>query len=159
MRFDLGHFTPGRSQSAQLVIRLSSTTVPHPIGTPGQPSDSSPLALVPLLPNNALPYAIYFCPAQARQVILRDGIRPRRKSSSSTSSAVKVLPSPTPDPFFIVGGHPLRGNTEITSPSLSTLRIIAMALTRSRSPRNISSLPLPSLLLEYNRTGLLRALL
>ena len=38
MRFDLGHFTPGRSQSAQLVIRLSSTTVPHPIGSPGQPS-------------------------------------------------------------------------------------------------------------------------
>ena len=32
MRFDLGHFTPGRSQSSQLVIRLSSTTVPHPIG-------------------------------------------------------------------------------------------------------------------------------
>ena len=112
MRFDLGHFTPGRSQSAQLVIRLSSNSVPHPIGSPGQPADSSPLALVPLLPNNALPYAIYFCPAQARQVILRDGIRPRRKSSSSTSSAVKVLPSPTPDPFSIVGGHPLRGNTD-----------------------------------------------
>ena len=112
MRFDLGHFTPGRSQSAQLVIRLSSTTVPHPIGSPGQPSDSFPLALVPLLPNNALPYAIYFCPAQARQVILRDGIRPTRKSSSSTSSAVKVLPSSTPDPFSIVGGHPLRGNTD-----------------------------------------------
>ena len=112
MRFDLGHFTPGRSQSAQLVIRLSSTTVPHPISSPGQPADSPPLALAPLLPNNALPYAIYFCPAQARQVILRDGIRPRRKSSSSTSSAVKVLPSPTPDPFSIVGGHPLRGNTD-----------------------------------------------
>ena len=112
MRFDLGHFTPGRSQSSQLVIRLSSTTVPHPIGSPGQPSESSPLALVPLLPTNALPYAIYFCPAQARQVIIRDGIRPRRKSSSSTSSAVKVLPSPTPDPFSIVGGHPLRGNTD-----------------------------------------------
>ena len=110
MRFDLGHFTPGRSQSSQLVIRLSSTTVPHPIGSPGQPSGSSPLALVPLLPNNALPYAIYFCPAQARQVILRDGIRPRRKSSSSSSSSVKVLPSP--DPLSIVGGHPLRGNTD-----------------------------------------------
>ena len=81
MRFDLGHFTPGRSQSAQLVIRLSSTTVPHPVGSPGHPSDTSPSALAPLLPNHALPYAIYFCPAQARQVILRDGIRPKRKSS------------------------------------------------------------------------------
>ena len=112
MRFDLGHYTPGRSTSAQLVIRLSSTTVPHPIGSPGHPSDSSPSALVPLLPNNALPYAIYFCPSQARQVILRDGIRPRRKSSSSTSSAVKVLPSPTPDTSSIPKGHPLRGNTD-----------------------------------------------
>ena len=112
MRFDIGHFTPGRSQSAQLVIRLSPSSVPHPIGGPSRPSGSSPLAHFPLLPNNALPYAIYFCPAQARQVILRDGIRPKRKSSSSTSSAVKVLPSPTPDPFSIVGGHPLRGNTD-----------------------------------------------
>ena len=112
MRFDIGHFTPGRSQSAQLVIRLSPSSVPHPIGGPGRPSGSSLLAHFPLLPNNALPYAIYFCPAQARQVILRDGIRPKRKSSSSTSSAVKVLPSPTPDPFSIVGGHPLRGNTD-----------------------------------------------
>ena len=43
---------------------------------------------------------------------IRDGIRPRRKSSSSTSSSVKVLPSPTPDPLSIVGGHPLRGNTD-----------------------------------------------
>ena len=111
MRFDLRHFTPGRSQSAQLVIRLFSTTVPHPIGSPGQPSDSSPLALALLPPNNALSYAVYFCPAQARQVILRDGTRPRRESSSSTS-AVKVLPSPTPDPFSTVGGHPLRGNTD-----------------------------------------------
>ena len=112
MRFDIGHFTPGRSQSAQLVICLSPSSVPHPIGGPSRPSGSSPLAHFPLLPNNALPYAIYFCPAQARQVILRDGIRPKRKSSSSTSSAVKVLPSPTPDPFSIVGGHPLRGNTD-----------------------------------------------
>ena len=115
MRFDIGHFTPGRSQSAQLVIRLSPSSVPHPIGGPGRPSGSSLLAHFPLLPNNALPYAIYFCPAQARQVILRDGIRPKRKSSSSTSSAVKVLPSPTPDPFSIVGGHPLRGNTDACS--------------------------------------------
>ena len=110
MRFDLGHFTPGRSLASQLVIRLSSSTVPHPIGSPGQPSPSSPLAIVPLLPNRALPYAIHFCPSQARQVILRDGIRPRRKSSSCTSSSVKVLPSPTPDPLSITGGHPLRGN-------------------------------------------------
>ena len=112
MRFDLGHFTPGRSLSSQLVIRLSSSTVPHPIGSPGQPSSSSPLALVPLLPNQALPYAIYFCPSQARQIILRDGIWRRRKSSGSTSSSVKLLPSPTPDPFSITGGHPLRGATD-----------------------------------------------
>ena len=49
---DLGHFTPGRSLSSQLVIRLSSSTVPHPISSP---LFSSPLALVPLLPNHALP--------------------------------------------------------------------------------------------------------
>ena len=112
LRFDLGHFTPGRSQSPQLVIRLSPSTVPHPIGSPGQPFSSSPLALTPLLPNHALPYAIYFCPSRARQIILRDGIRPRRKSTDSTSSSIKLLPSPTPDPLSIKGGHPLRGATD-----------------------------------------------
>ena len=105
MRFDIGHFTPGRSQSAQHVIRLSPSSVPHPIGGPGRPSGSSLLAHFPLLPNNALPYAIYFCPAQARQVILRDGIRPKRKSSSSTS-AVQSSPVPHPGPFLHRGGTP-----------------------------------------------------
>ena len=41
------------SNTPQLVIRLSSGTVPHPIGSPGQPFSSSPLALTPLLPNRA----------------------------------------------------------------------------------------------------------
>lgn len=59
-----------------------------------------------------MPFAIYFSPSQARQVILRDGIRPKRKSSSSTFSAVKLLPSPTPDPLSIQGPHPLRGTTD-----------------------------------------------
>ena len=106
MRCDVGHFTPGRSQSPQLVIRLSPSSVPHPIGGPSQPSGSSPLAHFPLLPNNALLYPIYFCPVQARQVILRDGIRPKRKSSQFHLFCCESSPVPHPDPFFIVGGTP-----------------------------------------------------
>ena len=44
---------PGRSPVSQLVVCLSSGTVSHPIGSPGQPFSSSPLALTPLLPNRA----------------------------------------------------------------------------------------------------------
>ena len=49
---------------------------------------------------------------KARQVILRYGTRPKRKSSSSISSAVKVLPSPHPWYLFYPKEHPLRGNTD-----------------------------------------------
>ena len=170
MRFDLGHYTPGRSPSVQLVIRLSSTTVPHPIGSPGHPSDDSPSALTPLLPNNALPYAIYFCPSQARQVILRDGIRPRRKSSSSTSSAVKVLPSPTPDTSSIVKGHPLRGTTDaciVLDVHKMLMDSIPLVVHSSDNcygtdtvflfPRNTSSVPTLSLPLGFNKIGLRQA--
>ena len=70
MRFDLGHFTPGRSLSSQLVIRLSSSTVPHPIGSPGQPS--SPLVWL-LYPSMHSPMPFIFA-LHTRQIILRDGI-------------------------------------------------------------------------------------
>ena len=164
MCFDLGHFTPGRSLSSQLVIRLSSTTVPHPIGSPAQPSDSSPLALVPLLPNHALPYAIYFCPAQARFAMVYDldvnHPAPLPPPSRSSLPLPQILFLSSVGTLFVVtltlvSSLMSTKCSRTTSPLLSTLLTTVMALTLSLFHRNISFRPSLSPPLASNKPGLL----
>ena len=169
MRFDLGHFTPVDPN-----LLNSSFVSPLPLSlTP---------SVVPASPPTPLPWLSYlFCltmhfPTLSIFVLHRPG----RSSSvmvydldvNHPAPPLPLLKSSRPPPLILFLS--LEGTlsvvtlmlvlslistkcSRITSPSLSTLRIIAMAPTLSLFPRNTSSLPLLSPPLAYNKTGLLLA--
>ena len=97
-RFQLGHFTPGRSQHAsQLVIRLTpptSTSSAPPAAS--SPPEAHSLEDLPLTLADSQPYGIYFFHSKMLKVLTRDGINPRRRVTGGKSSTLKVLPSALP---------------------------------------------------------------
>ena len=97
-RFQLGHFTPGRSQQAsQLVIRLTpptSTSSAPPAAS--SPQEAHSLEDLPLTLADSQPYGIYFFHSKMLKVLTRDGINPRRRVTGGKSSTLKVLPSAVP---------------------------------------------------------------
>ena len=143
-----------------------SSTVPHPIGSPGQPSSSSPLALVPLLPNHALPYAIYFCPSQAvrSSFVMASApdvnhpapLPPPSSFSLPLLRILFLLPVGTPSvvPRTLVSSLMSIKCSRTTSPSLCTPLITVMALTLSLSLLNTSFPPSLSLPSACNKPGL-----
>ena len=82
-RFQLGHFTPGRSQN------------------------SPQFEDVPLTMQQASPFGIYFFNSAMLRVLTRDGINPKRRSSGGKSSILKVHRSdqPRPVPQSTPQGH------------------------------------------------------